>query len=332
MKIALAQLNYTIGDIEGNKLKIIGAIERAKAEGADLAVFAEQAISGTPALDLLCKTTFIELCEEALEEIASHCIHIAAIVGVPVLTERGTVSAAAVIERGAVQRYISKRFITARREMGFLIPGGGCETVTLCGEKVAVIVGDDLSRTSNFDKSVDLILSVNARRFGKGMMTFRYNLMHDLAYVESKRIMLINQIGGSTEIVYDGTSAVMGADGQIELLMKSFEEDFAIFDTRAEHAPIPLPYTTYKDRTRMVHAAAVCGLRDYFGKNGYRKASIGLSGGIDSAVVACLAVDALGRENVKALLMPSQFSSTKCTVTPESLTPYSMAARCTCSP
>ena len=201
MKIALAQLNYTIGDIEGNKLKIIDAIERAKAEGADLAVFAEQAISGTPALDLLCKTTFIELCEEALEEIASHCTHIAAVVGVPVLTERGTVSAAAVIERGTIQQYISKRFITARREMGFLIPGGGCETITLCGEKIAVIVGDDLSRTSNFDKSVDLILSVNARRFGKGMMTSRYNLMHDLAYVESKRIMLINQMGGSTEIV-----------------------------------------------------------------------------------------------------------------------------------
>ena len=309
MKIALAQLNYTIGDIEGNKSKIIGAVERAKSEGADLVVFAEQALSGTPALDLLCKTTFIELCEEALDEIASHCGRIAAVVGVPVLTECGTVSAAAVIQHGEVERCISKRFITARREMGFLVQGSGCETITICGERVAVIVGDDLSRTSNFDKSVDLILSINARRFGKGMMTYRYNTMHDLAYVESKRIMLINQVGGSTEIVYDGTSAVVGADGQIELLMKSFEEDFAIFDTRAEHEPIAVPYTTYKDRTRMVYSAAVCGLHDYFGKNGYAKAAIGLSGGIDSAVVACLAVDALGRENVKALLMPSQFSS-----------------------
>ena len=244
-----------------------------------------------------------------MDEIASHCGRIAAVVGVPVLTECGTVSAAAVIQHGEVERCISKRFITARREMGFLVQGSGCETITICGERVAVIVGDDLSRTSNFDKSVDLILSINARRFGKGMMTYRYNTMHDLAYVESKRIMLINQVGGSTEIVYDGTSAVVGADGQIELLMKSFEEDFAIFDTRAEHEPIAVPYTTYKDRTRMVYSAAVCGLHDYFGKNGYTKAAIGLSGGIDSAVVACLAVDALGRENVKALLMPSQFSS-----------------------
>ena len=139
MKIALAQLNYTIGDIEGNKSKIIGAVERAKSEGADLVVFAEQALSGTPALDLLCKTTFIELCEEALDEIASHCGRIAAVVGVPVLTECGTVSAAAVIQHGEVERCISKRFITARREMGFLVQGSGCETITICGERVAVI-------------------------------------------------------------------------------------------------------------------------------------------------------------------------------------------------
>ena len=309
MKIALAQLNYTIGDIDGNTSKIIDSINKAKAQRADLVIFAEQAVSGTPAFDLLRKTTFLELCEDALVEIASCCDGIAAIVGLPILTREGTISAAALIQDRKVLRYVGKKYITARREMGFLVQGSGCETITICGERVAVIVGDDLSRTSNFDKSVDLILSINARRFGKGMMTYRYNTMHDLAYVESKRIMLINQVGGSTEIVYDGTSAVVGADGQIELLMKSFEEDFAIFDTRAEHEPIAVPYTTYKDRTRMVYSAAVCGLHDYFGKNGYAKAAIGLSGGIDSAVVACLAADALGRENIRALLLPSQFSS-----------------------
>ena len=308
MKIALAQLNYTIGDIEGNKSKIIGAVERAKSEGADLVVFAEQALSGTPALDLLCKTTFIELCEEALDEIASHCGRIAAVVGVPVLTECGTVSAAAVIQHGEVERCISKRFITARREMGFLVQGSGCETITICGERVAVIVGDDLSRTSNFDKSVDLILSINARRFGKGMMTYRYNTMHDLAYVESKRIMLINQVGGSTEIVYDGTSGALNSRGELVLMMKHFEEDFQIFDTKAAGEPVTIP-STYNDRTRMVYQAARCGLRDFFVKNGYKKACIGLSGGIDSAVVACLAADALGRQNIRALLLPSQFSS-----------------------
>ena len=95
MKIALAQLNYTIGDIDGNSAKIIAAVEQAKSQGADLVIFAEQAISGTPAFDLLRKTTFLELCEDALQKIASHCRGIAAIVGVPMLTDEGTISAAA---------------------------------------------------------------------------------------------------------------------------------------------------------------------------------------------------------------------------------------------
>ena len=309
MKIAIAQLNYTIGDIDGNTSKIIDSINKAKAQHADLVIFAEQAVSGTPAFDLLRKTTFLELCEDALVEIASCCDGIAAIVGLPILTSQGTISAAALIQDRKVLRYVGKKYISARREMGFLVPSKGYEYATIKGHKFAIVVGDDLSREHDFDQSVETILSINARRYGKGTMIYRYEMMRNLAFVEGKNLVMVNQVGGSTEIVYDGTSAVVGADGQIELLMKSFEEDFAIFDTRAEHAPIPLPYTTYKDRTRMVHAAAVCGLRDYFGKNGYRKASIGLSGGIDSAVVACLAVDALGRENVKALLMPSQFSS-----------------------
>ena len=308
MKIALAQLNYTIGDIEGNKSKIIGAVERAKSEGADLVVFAEQALSGTPALDLLCKTTFIELGEEALDEIASHCGRIAAVVGVPVLTECGPVSAAAVIQHGEVERCISKRFITARREMGFLVPSKGFEYATIKGHKCAIIVGDDLSREHDFDKSVDPVISITARKYGKGAMTYRYDMMRHLSFVEAKNIVLVNQVGGATDIVYDGTSGAFNNRGELVLMMKQFEEDFQIFDTKAQNPPVGVP-STYNDRTRMVYQAARCGLRDFFLKNGYKKACIGLSGGIDSAVVACLAADALGRQNIRALLLPSQFSS-----------------------
>lgn len=308
MKIALAQLNYTIGDIEGNKLKIIDAINKAKALHADLVLFAEQALSGTPALDLLRKTTFLELCEDALVEIASCCDGIAAIVGLPYLTGNGTVSAAALIQDRKVLRYVGKQHITARREMGFLVPSKGYEYAIIKGHKCAIVVGDDLSRTHDMDKSVETILSINARRYGKGLLSYRYERMRRLAYVEGKNIVLINQVGGATDIVYDGTSGAMTARGEIALLMKSFEEDFAVFDTAATVEPVTLP-TTYTDRTRMVYRAACCGLRDFFRKNDYRKAAIGLSGGIDSAVVACIAADALGRENVRALLMPSQFSS-----------------------
>ena len=310
MKIALAQLNYTIGDISGNTAKIIIAIERAKLEGADVVLFAEQALSGTPAFDLLRKTTFLELCEEALDEIASYCYGITAVVGAPILMSNGTQSAAVIIENGRICRYITKTGITARREMGFLSSGEGVKIARIAGKKVAVVVGDDFSHLTDVDSDVDMIFSINARRYGKGKLSYRYESMHNLAFVESKPIILINQVGGSGEIVYDGTSAVINEKGELALLMKSFEEDFAIYDTEAENEPCDLPRELYShERTSYLYKAAVLGLRDYFHKNGYTKACVGLSGGIDSAVVTCIAVEALGKKNVKALLMPSQFSS-----------------------
>ncbi len=307
MKIAIAQLNYTIGDVDGNASKIIDAIARAKAEKADLVIFAEQAVSGTPAFDLLRKTTFLELCEDALVEIASCCDGIAAIVGLPILTNDGTISAAALIQDRKVLRYVGKKHITARREMGYLVPSKGYEYATIKGHPCAIIVGDDLSREHDFDRSVETIISINARKYGKGTMTHRYESMHNLAFVESKNLVIVNQVGGSTDIVYDGTSGALNKRGELVLMMKSFEEDFQIFDTEAQAAPVTVP--NYNDRTRLVYEAARCGLKDFFAKNNYRKALIGLSGGIDSAVVATLAADALGSENVRALLMPSPFSS-----------------------
>ena len=292
MKIAIAQLNYTIGDVDGNASKIIDSIHKAKAQHADLVIFAEQAVSGTPAFDLLRKTTFLELCEDALVEIASCCDGIAAIVGLPILTADGTISAAALIQDRKVLRYIGKKYITARREMGFLVPSKGYEYATIKGHKCAIIVGDDLSRERDFDQSVETVIS----------------MMRNLAFVESKNLVLVNQVGGSTDIVYDGTSGALNSRGELVLMMKNFEEDFQIFDAKASARPITIP-STYNDRTRLVYEAARCGLRDFFRKNGYRKASIGLSGGIDSAVVASIAADALGAENVRALLMPSPFSS-----------------------
>ena len=308
MKIAIAQLNYTIGDIDGNTSKIIDSINKAKARHADLVIFAEQAVSGTPAFDLLRKTTFLELCEDALVEIASCCDGIAAIVGLPILTTNGTISAAALIQDRKVLRFIGKKYISARREMGFLSPSKGYEYATIKGHKCAVIVGDDLSREHDFDKSVETILSINARRYGKGTMTYRYEMMRNLAFVEGKNLVMVNQVGGSSEIVYDGTSGALNNRGELVLMMKNFEEDFQIFDTEAEATPVAVP-STYNDRTRLVYEAARCGLKDFFRKNNYEKAAIGLSGGIDSAVVACIAADALGPENVRALLMPSHFSS-----------------------
>ena len=251
MKIAIAQLNYTIGDIDGNASKIIDSINKAKAQRADLVIFAEQAVSGTPAFDLLRKTTFLELCEDALVEIASCCDGIAAIVGLPILTREGTISAAALIQDRKVLRYVGKKYITARREMGFLVPSKGFEYATIKGHKCAIIVGDDLSREHDFDKSVETVISINARKYGKGTMTYRYDMMRHLSFVEAKNLVLVNQVGGATDIVYDGTSGAFNNRGELVLMMKQFEEDFQIFDTKAQNPPVGVP-STYNARTRMV--------------------------------------------------------------------------------
>ena len=310
MKIALAQLNYTVGDVKANTAKIVDAVERARGEGADMVVFAEFAVSGTPAYGLLRKTTFLTLCEEAIDTIASKSRGIAVIVGVPYLTERGPVSAAAYISKTGQTSYIGKQHVTARREMGYIVEAEtGFESIEIDGRKIMIVVGDDLSRTHDIDPDVELVVSVNARRYGKGLLSYRYESMRRLTYTECRNIIIINQVGGSGDLVYDGTSGIMNKSGKVELLLKSFEEDFRVFDTIVPHDEVEVPYTSYKDRTRMVYKAACLGLCDFFRKNGYEKAGVGLSGGIDSSVVACLAVGALGAENVKGLMMPSQFSS-----------------------
>lgn len=308
MKIALAQLNYTVGDVEGNAQKIIETVRRVKAEGADLVVFAEQAISGAPAFDLLRKYRFLEQCEDALRRIAAECDTVDAIVGLPYLTPEGPVSAAAVIERGRVVRYVGKQGVIVRRELGFLTPSKGCEYVTLRGHRCALVVGEDLYHTADFDQSVETIIDITARRYRKGDLSRRYEIIRNIAYVNGKNVVMVNQVGGATEVVYDGMSGVMNGRGELVMLLKGFEEEVRLFDTERMERPVESIPVSSKDRTRFVWKAAVCGLRDFFVKNGYRKACVGVSGGIDSAVVACLAVSALGRENVRGLMMPSQFS------------------------
>ena len=309
MRIALAQLNFTVGDIATNTDKIIDNIKRAKREGADLVVFAEFAVSGTPAYGLLTKTTFLTLCEEAVERIATACRGISAIVGTPYLTAEGAISAAAYIDGHGEIEYIGKRHVSARREMGYIVGSSiGSQTVHVAGHAIKVVVGDDLSHVEDLDEDVDLVISVNARRYGKGILTRRFDKISRLAFTEGKDMLLINQVGGSGDIVYDGTSGVLNKEGKLLMVLNSFEEDFRIFDTEVNKEAIEVPFTTYNDRNTMLYKAACLGLRDYFHKNGYRKACVGLSGGIDSAVVACLAVGALGKENVRVLLMPSPFT------------------------
>lgn len=306
MKIAVAQLNYTIGDFDAGKTKIISAISRAKSEGADLAVFAEHAIEGTPAYDLLGKVTFLERCEDTLIEIASHCDDISVLVGLPIQNGATTISAVALIQNRRVVRYIGKRSVKSIDEKTYLSSSKGCEYVSIAGRKVAVVVGEDIDDDQQYGMYADIIINPIANPYCRGVVENRYRKYKKIAYTSSKPTVYVNQVGAQTDVVYDGSSAVFNGHGEAICLLKNFEEDFAVVDLDANNKALEIPY---QNKTANVFKAIKLGLADYFEKNAFEKACIGLSGGIDSAVVAAMAIEALGRDRVRVLMMPSQFSS-----------------------
>jgi NAD+ synthase (glutamine-hydrolysing) len=160
MKVAVAQLNYTIGDFEGNKIKIIGVVNRAREESVDLVVFAEQAISGTPAYDLLNNASFLELCEDSLVEIAACCENISVLVGLPLQHGTQTVSAAALIQNRKIVRYITKKNVPSRDERGFVSPGKGVDYFKIKDHKVAVAIDRDAAMEEQYAGYADTIINM----------------------------------------------------------------------------------------------------------------------------------------------------------------------------
>lgn len=305
MKVAVAQLNYTIGAFDANKMKIVDAIERAKKAGADVAVFAEYAISGAPAYDLLNKVQFLEMCEEALVEIAAFCDNITVVIGLPIQHSHNTLSAAAIIQNRRVVSFVTKHDVERRDEAAYLTAGDGCEYFFINGHKVAVVLGHDIAST-DFVRATDTVIFLDADRWRRRRIERRYAFMAERAYVTERNIVYVNQMGGHTDTIFDGSSAVFNHRGEAIALLDSFKEDFALVDLDADNKAIEIPY---QDKTVNTMAAIKLGLGDFFAKNGFKRACLGLSGGIDSAVVAAIAADVLGPENVRVLLMPSQFSS-----------------------
>ena len=306
MKIALAQLNYTIGDFDSNRKKIVECIDSAKSQSAQLIVFAEQAISGAPAYDLLNKVSFLDLCEETLRDIASHCENISVLIGLPVQCSNKTISVAALIENKKIKRYIGTKTIRSRDESSYLSPSKGCEYIKIAGKKVAVVVGEDIHTEQEYGEYADLIINLCNSPYSRGIIEKRYDFYRQLAFMTGKSIVFVNNVGAQTDIVYDGSSGIINSRGEAVTLLKSFSEDFRIIELDADHEPVRLPE---QNKTVNVYHAIKLGLQDYFANNGFKTACLGLSGGIDSAVVVSLAAEALGPENVRVLLMPSQFSS-----------------------
>ena len=307
MKIAIAQLDYTIGDFAGNKAKIIRSVRQAKSEGARVVVFAEQAISGRPAYDLLNDPVFLEQCRESLEDIARRCEGITAIVGLPLQAENKTISAAAIIKDTKIVKYVGKRHVLSRDESQHLGHSEGFEIVNVDGVNIAVVIGSDIHIPNlDFGSDTDLILSLKSTVYSRGIVAKRHEFYSKMAYRKQAKLIVINHIGGQTDIVYDGWSAAFNEKGECVAQLKGFEEDFTTVDFGIDLPALILPE---QNKNENVYRAIKLGLKDYFVKNGFAKACVGLSGGIDSAVTCALAVEVLGKENVRGLIMPSKYSS-----------------------
>jgi len=364
LRVAACQLDLVVGDLEGNVEAMLRALDTAEAAGADLAVFPELAISGYPPEDLLLKPRFVADNRAALEKLAARTGRCAAVVGF-VDAGRALYNAAAVCARGAVQGVYRKRLLpnySVFDEQRYFAPGVDDPTLfVIGGVRVGVTVCEDVwaptgPMTDQAAGGAELIVNVSASPFYAGRLAERERMLATRAADASSALVYVNLVGGQDELVFDGASLVIDADGAIVARGPQFEEAVMVTDVDVRpvfrkrlldprgrafapalaavtvtHEPTgsegnvvtpatgpnagpgrrgPNAITAPLDQVNEVYEALVLGTRDYVTKNGFTDVVIGLSGGIDSSLVAVIAVDALGPEHVHGVAMPSRFSST----------------------
>jgi NAD+ synthase (glutamine-hydrolysing) len=329
MKIALAQLNYHIGNFESNTKKIIEHITLAKADGADLVVFAELAVCGYPPRDFLEFEEFVSLCEDAAQQIAVHCYGIACIIGLPLKNEapagKDLYNAAYFIEEGQVKAVVRKALLPnydVFDEYRYFEPATQFECIDFKGIRIALTICEDLWNINNnplyisnpmdvlIAQKPDVMINIAASPFSYVHDDERVAVLSANAKKYELPLLYVNQVGAQTEIIFDGGSMVFNKEGVLLDEMAYFKEHLKTYTLTnkqiegygaAEHQDAP--------DVAQIHDALVMGIKDYFSKSGFSEAVLGLSGGIDSAIVCALACRALGPENVMAVLMPSKYSS-----------------------
>ena len=328
MKIALGQINPTVGDFSGNSKKIIELARKARDAGGQMAVFSELAVCGYPPRDLLEKPAFVARSQEVVQQIAAAVPDVTIVTGfvspAAVETGKSVMNSAAVLRGGKVQFVQSKMLLPTYDvfdELRYFDPASSQKVLPYCGNKLALTICEDAWNDKHFWHrrlySVDpvdellraganLVLNISASPFHLGKRELRYNMLRTIAVDNKVPVVFVNQVGGNDSLVFDGSSFVIAPDGSVVAQAKSFEEDMVLFDSETLHGDI---HPQIEGEEASAYAALVLGTRDYVRKCGFKTAIIGLSGGIDSALTAAIAVDALGRENVTGLAMPGQYSS-----------------------
>ncbi|MBX2816063.1 MAG: NAD+ synthase [Saprospiraceae bacterium] len=327
MRIALAQLNYLVGDFDGNTAKMMTAVQEAKDQEADLIVFGELSLCGYPPRDFLEFDDFIQKAGDALDVLAKASMEIAIIVGTPtinpVVEGKDLYNSAVVLYEGKVIHQSNKALLPTYDvfdEYRYFEPATAFSTFELFGKRIALTICEDIWNIHNenplyricpMDKLVeegpDFMINISASPFHAEHHQERLEVVQENATRYEMPLFYINNVGAQTELIFDGGSVVVDAKGNVCHEMPYFQEAIEVVDSDnlrvIEHASLK------REPIEQVHDALVLGMRDYFGKLGFSKAILGLSGGIDSAVTAAIAVHALGAENVWGVLMPSRYSS-----------------------
>ncbi len=331
MKITLAQLSFHTGNFEGNTQKMLDALQLAKQEGSDLIVFSELATCGYPARDFLEFEDFITKSKQCVETLASKCLGIAAIVGSPEpnlkVEGKDLFNAAFFLADGAIKKVVKKTLLPNYDifdEYRYFEPNDEFSLIEYKGQKIALTICEDLWNldenpmylTTPMDKLIEfdpsVIINIAASPYSKTQIANRQNILKKNAIKYKLPVFYVNHIGAQTHLVFDGGSCVIEPNGVVFDELAYFEEDQKTY--LLEHGKVELINklnTAFGNRNKLadLEQAMVLGIKQYFQKLNFKKAILGLSGGIDSALVTYLAVKALGKENVLPVMMPSQYSS-----------------------
>ena len=313
MKIAIAQINTTVGDINGNFDKIISNISKAKNEKADLVVFPELTLTGYPPRDLLIKKSFIKKNIEVVNELVEHTKDIAIIIGFVDEKDGELFNAAAIISNQKLIGTYHKIHLPnydVFDEKRYFTSGNSTDIYELNGVKLGITICEDIwidngPATDLKKKGAELIINISASPFHAGKEIIRLNVIAKQAKVNNIPIIYCNLIGGQDDLIFDGRSYILNNKGELVQQSKAFAEELSYITNIESKSEIEFK----ESENDSIYKALVLGVKDYFRKNGFKNAVIGLSGGIDSALTAAIAVDALGNENVRGVTMPSKFSS-----------------------
>ena len=327
MKIALAQLNPTVGDFAGNSAKILDFANRAAKKGADLAVFSELCLCGYLPMDLIERPQFIDRNERELACLAKH-VPIPSIVGYAARatgsTGKSAANAAALLAEGKIEFVQHKMLLPTYDvfdESRYFQPAVSQNVFSFGGQNLGITVCEDIWNDKTFwakplyerdpvaelvAKRASLIINISGSPYTIDKRALRLDMLRSLAKLHGLPVVYVNQVGGNDSLVFDGGSIVVLPDGRVPAQASSFVEDIVLFDTKSTSGDVHSQPETELD---LVLQALICGTRDYVCKSGFRAVVVGLSGGIDSSVVAAIAAAALGCENVLGVSMPGPYSS-----------------------